>query len=758
MRGGEAAAPSASELRSFDLLLRYMMNSKDGSSALTLAEEDLAAAVSELLMLAEPYDAFDVLELIYLRNTATANPGSYGETGYEGNALVVELTALVLGARGMRQGSLPGENGHRADARPVLEQVQAAAEKCFDIGSMFGFFLPNQIIDPMARIRRSSVLREIYFLHTLPYPHMVEDTLDALFNDPAIEEDCRSAAGATATQIRAVLSAALRLRVAAWRERLEPFGNLAQAWRPGTPMPGTLGEHLEQAFHDPGDASVLDLSVLAAESRLELATVQAVVDLFTLDLTGKTPLEAVRDFFRGDSLLRTRPILRDADGHTAVIHGALVLHAIRDRIEEELKRAGLAARYSKRRGQYLESAALALLTASLPDAIAYQALQYFVPDPEARVQQTDPAAFTKLVEADGLLLIDDVAIIIEAKAGALTPLSRTGHSQRLRGDLGKIVTAAADQAARLRDRIVQDQGLRLRDGSWLDLRPVQEIHAIAVSLEDLSGMVTLTADLVYAGLLTGPYLPWTVSLHDLRVISEVVARPAELLLYLRRRTAPDVTLKYQAIDELHLFLHMYRKGLHVEPHPELLGREQPQPSSVGDRGKYAPKETEMVSGRVAELDAWYLSQLGIRSTPALRPRLNADPALLELVDALAANGEPGWLSTAVTLLEGSVMIQQQWAGQGLALARQSAQDGQPHCCTVIAGDKADTLLIWASQGPGQPAALAEQDLRGYLAAKMHQKRLTRGAAMLFDTEGRFIRLISDSRSRGQDPALAGLGQ
>jgi hypothetical protein len=64
-----------------------MMNSKDGSSALTLAEEDLAAAVSELLMLAEPYDAFDVLELIYLRNTATANPGSYGETGYEGNAL-----------------------------------------------------------------------------------------------------------------------------------------------------------------------------------------------------------------------------------------------------------------------------------------------------------------------------------------------------------------------------------------------------------------------------------------------------------------------------------------------------------------------------------------------------------------------------------------------------------------------------------------------------------------------------------------------
>ena len=159
----------------------------------------------------------------------------------------------------------------------------------------------------------------------------------------------------------------------------------------------------------------------------------------------------------------------------------------------------------------------------------------------------------------------------------------------------------------------------------------------------------------------------------------------------------------------------------------------------------------MVSGGVAELDAWYFSQRGTRSTPALRPTLNADPALLELVDALATNGEPGWLSIGTTLLEGSAKTQQQWGAQGLVLARRSVQDGQPHSYTMIGGDRADTLLIWASQDPVQSAALAEQNLRAYLAAEMHQKRLTRGAAMLFDTKGRFIRLISDSGSPSQTP-------
>lgn len=476
-----------------------------------------------------------------------------------------------------------------------------------------------------------------------------------------------------------------------------------------------------------------------------------------MDLGERTPLEVVEDFLRGDSPLRVRPIVRHASGDRVIVHDGLLLPAIRERIEEELKRADLADQYSKRRGDHLESAALALLAPHLPGAVIHKAFEYFVPDPDALVPQTDPATFSKLVEDDGLLLVDDVAVIVEAKAGALTRQSRTGHSPRLRRDLGKIVTAAANQAERLRERIVEDRRLRLRDGSWLNLQQVREIHTIAVSLEDLAGIVTVTADLVNAGLLPSSHIPWTVSLHDLRVISEVLARPAELLLYMRRRTEPNVTRKFHANDELDLFLHMYATGLYVEPDPDEVARELPQlpPASVADRRRHARQPTEMLTSRTDELDAWYSHRLGLRNTPTPQPKVNANPELLQLVDALAVRGEPGWLSIGTTLLEGSSKMQHQWAAQGPALAKQTARDGRPHTCTVMGGHRADAsfLLVWASLAPGQPIGDAERHLRDYLAAKKHQMQVVRGAVLLFDAAGRFVWMLFNNSRPGPAPTL-----
>jgi hypothetical protein len=512
-----------------------------------------------------------------------------------------------------------------------------------------------------------------------------------------------------------------------------------------------------QAWSSPADASVLQPVALADEAGLNVETVGAVLDLFTVDLGERTPLEVIEDFLRGDSPLRARPIVRNVAGDRVIVHDGLLLPAIRERIEEELKRAGLADRYSKRRGEHLESAALALLTPHLPGAVVHKAFEYFVPDPDALVPQTDPATFSKLVEGDGLLLVDDVAVIVEAKAGALTDPSRTGQSPRLRRDVAKIVTAAANQAARLRERIAEDCGLRLRDGSWLDLGQVREIHAIAVSLEDLTGIVTVTADLVNAGLLPGSHIPWTVSLHDLRVISEVVARPAEFLLYLRRRTEPNVTRKFLAIDELDLFLHMYATGLYVEPDPDEVARELPQfpPASVADRRRHARQPTEILTSRTDDLDAWYFHRLGLRSTPTPQPKLNANPELLQLVDTLAAQYAPGWLSIGTTLLEGSSKLQRQWAAQGPTLSKQTARDGREHTCTVVGGHRADMsfLLVWASLAPGRPRRDAKRHLRDYLAAKKHQMQAARGAVLMFDATGRFVSMLFNNTRPGHAPTL-----
>lgn len=91
--------------QNLDLLDDYVRSSSDHAAALTLAEQRLEAAVREVVALTEPYDAFDVLELIRLKN-GVADAETFRETEHEGNTAVIELAALILATRGDRRGSL----------------------------------------------------------------------------------------------------------------------------------------------------------------------------------------------------------------------------------------------------------------------------------------------------------------------------------------------------------------------------------------------------------------------------------------------------------------------------------------------------------------------------------------------------------------------------------------------------------------------------------------------------------------------------
>lgn len=758
LRPEDVARPVRLVFEGLDRLREYMGNSNDLASAAALAQERLERAVDDLSRAAERYDSFDVLELVRLHNSP-GNPETYRETEHEGLAAIIELVALVVATRGSTDGARSAMEV-RPDASPVIDRVQAAAQQCIDAGTMLVLFRALESGADMARIRYSSVLREV-MLRNLSYTHMLEDTLTGLFSDPEIEEDCRAAMGVTVANIRAVLDAAQRMHEMAWQNRFEALDEIAEIAEdnpidPSDAVIARAANAWRRMWSNPADASTVDPATLAPEAGVDVGAVNAILDLFSINLEGKNTLDVVGDFFRGDSLLRTRPILRNASGERVIVHPSLLLPSIRERVEEELKRAGLADRYVKKRGSYLEETALDLLTPHLPGAAVHRSFEYFVPDPSANVAQTDPAQYTKLAETDGLFVLDDIAIVVEAKAGALSPRSRMGQAARLRGDLGKIVTAAAKQADRLRQRIAQDRGLRLRDDSWLDLNHVREIHTITVSLEDLSGLVTVTHELVTAGLLTGPHLPWTVSLHDLRVICEVVARPAELLLYLRRRTEPEVTRKFRAVDELDLFMHMLRAGLWVEPDPADVERELPQLGAqpVAARRRHARQQAVMLTSQTDQLDAWYLHTLGFRRNPAARPTLNANQELVALVDALAARKEPGWLSMGTTLLEGSGKLQRQWASLGSELVNRSSFDGRPHSYTAVGGQRArdSYLLVWYSQAPNQPLSDAQHKMREYVSAKKHQMQVARAAGFLFNTSG-LVHAYFDNRFPGADSTL-----
>jgi hypothetical protein len=282
--------------------------------------------------------------------------------------------------------------------------------------------------------------------------------------------------------------------------------------------------------------------------------------------------------------------------------------AIKGSFEAALASTGSWDIYQTHRGKYLEGCIQVLMARVLPGATAYHGFEYFIPKEEAEAA-LDPSAYTKLVEGDHLFVLDDVAVIVEDKAIPLSARSRSGEVKPLRKNLARAITKGAEQAGRLKERIASDRGLRLRDETWLDLSAVRELHTVVTSLDDLSGVSTATALLVHAGVLASDNIPWTVSLHDLDLITELVDRPAEFLLYLRRRTNPLTTLMFTAVDELDLFLTFFRGDLYVEPDPKQVAHELPWVSSAkpGEIRRYKKQARTLITSQTDALDAWHFS-------------------------------------------------------------------------------------------------------------------------------------------------------
>jgi hypothetical protein len=241
------------------------------------------------------------------------------------------------------------------------------------------------------------------------------------------------------------------------------------------------------------------------------------------------------------------------------------------------------------------------------------------------------------------------------------------------------------------------------------------------------------------------------------VIAEVIERPAELLLYLRRRTEPDLTVVFVALDELDLFLHFLAGQLYVEPDPAQVEGDLPQFGKA--RPSLARRRKEqlitVIPSRTDPLDAWYAYQLGDRSSPAPKPRLNCDPKIAALVDDLAARGEPGWLSTGTTLLDGSAALQRKFGRFGPDVVGATRADGQRHSVTDMGGSRVEWSYVgaWVSAASTESSDHAMASLADYITVKKHQLQVARGFGLLFDGHQRLVGTTYDNRVPSPDPHL-----
>lgn len=620
---------------------------------------------------------------------------------------------------------------------------------------------PADDLDFLAFSARSTSV----WIRSTSYPDMVRTTYDVLFGQQEVRTALRTHLGFDAVDAIEVLTRLHELQVEAMNDRWEAglratFEAYETSGR-GAISPDEETRNRVRTLYNRGWQPTADLVVIsaadvAASLGRDIAVVEAVLSRFTIDTGRVSARDIVDAFIGGDNPLRTNPVVGTGQGTFMLVHDALVLPAIRENLEQELKVLPEWEQYQKWRGTLLENLGKAALEDMLPGASTYVSFDYFVPVNEQEAEG-DPAGYTKKVEGDILLVVDDVAVIVEAKAVAITPESRAGQTRRLRRDLTGIITKASEQAARLQERIEDDGGVRLHQSGWLDLAHIREIHTVALSLEDLSGVATATSDLVAAGLLDAARIPWVVSIHDLQVIAQLIDRPAEFLLYLRRRRDPEVSLAYAAPDELDLFLYFYEAGLYVAPDPKVMVAELPYVAapSAGDVRRRKQQGRALIASRTDALDAWHYAEFDSELPRVAKPTLAGSP-MTAFVDELHTRGAFGCLSIGATLLSASTKAQADMVRIPAKLLASPDPNGRERTQTVPIGTRLSDawLLVWMTKPAHHALTEISELARQYLRAKKYQLKFNRGAVFIFDQETKtLVEVVYDGTLPTPDPEM-----
>ncbi|WP_155763000.1 preprotein translocase subunit SecA [Mycobacterium colombiense] len=715
----------------------------DGDAVLPWLEQKLEQTVESLAFDLGRYGTFAVCEVARL-NFLPWNfmQGTNFMDTEAGPARIELLTLLAASSASPRD----------ADA-PIWHQTgawKAQVDSIIQLSSLAHLHqtASDGTLDPMAKIQYSTRAGEV-LMRDSSYPEMVKATLADLFDEQAVKHALISLLGFDLTSAVSVLECCDEIQTDKMNSRFNIMGTqLADAISLQDPSQEQLQEVRDQLDRvwDPDDD---DISIRPAEVAdrlgIEEALVKNVLTEFTLGNELGSPYSVVEDFTAGDNALRTNPLVSDGHERFMLVHPSLVLPAIRENFEQKLKNSPFWNQYQTHRGKYLETEASACLSAMLPGAQIHSGFEYFIPTDETE-RQDGPAHYTKLVEGDLLFILDDIAVITEAKAVALAPKARAGDTRRLRSDLTRIITKASEQADRLKTLIEHDGGFRLKDGTKVDTSHIREIHTIAVSLEDLSGVSTATADLLRAGLLDENSIPWTVSLNDLRLVTQLVDQSAVamFMLYLRRRRHPEATVMYAAVDELDFFLYFFENGLYVQPDPELMAQslEFISQVSTGDRRRRDKQSRQFITSRTDPLDAWYRYENGLSDTLAPKPSLKGSPAL-PLVEELQKRKDYAWCSIGATLLSGSTQAQEKFMATPALLLKHAKADGKPHSVTRPYGSsRADAwVLVWAVEDTSTGIDSATNHLRDYIRAKKYQLRVPRAAAFIFDSQSAVLHSV-----------------
>lgn len=205
----------------------------------------------------------------------------------------------------------------------------------------------------------------------------------------------------------------------------------------------------------------------------------------------------------------------------------------------------LRQKYNIARAVYLEDEINNLFTNAFPDAKIFSGSQWKGKD-------------GKQYENDLLVIVEKFAIIVEAKAGQVSPSARRGAPDRLFRTLRELIEEPSEQALRFIDFLIENKGdlsLKVKKGpnNRFNSADLKYFIPLGVTLSHLGMTSTNLKQLIKAGVTTKKIdeLATSVSFTDLEVVFDLLAKTSEKLHYLQRRRELEANVEYIG-DELDL--------------------------------------------------------------------------------------------------------------------------------------------------------------------------------------------------------------
>jgi hypothetical protein len=234
----------------------------------------------------------------------------------------------------------------------------------------------------------------------------------------------------------------------------------------------------------------------------------------------------------GLSPIRQRPFVRAPDDRHLLTSPVNLIWTLEPTFEDALKDEPEWETFQQRRAAWVEEEVVGALSDAVRADAHFANLRYSV----------DGGA---LFEIDGVVVVDDVCFILEAKAGRLSDLARRGRKRALRPELERLVGRGSSQAVRLRSAILSGGGVSFVDerGAAVEvpLGAVERVETAVITLEEFGWLLGLRAEMLAAGLVAAvDDIPWIVSVFDFELVCRLLEFPAQLTLYLKdRRALPD---------------------------------------------------------------------------------------------------------------------------------------------------------------------------------------------------------------------------